>query len=302
MLTIELIGVPFDGFGRPGNQARAAAALREGGIKDAFSEREVIAEPDVDLPEPNPERAAGSGMMNEMALVAMSDALHARVGTALSAGRFPLVYGGDCTVLLGAVPAVRDANGAAGLVVADAHEDTCPLDVSQDGEAANMEIGLLLGITGRMAPEALRARLPALKADALAILGTRDYLLRRETNVASLAERGVWLRAHDAVAADPAKQAREAVDHVKKAASGWWLHTDLDVLAQDEFIAQRVPGDVDENGGLLWPQLTELVSSVLAAGGCRGWSLVIYNPEQDPDGSEARRIVQFVTDVAGFLP
>ncbi len=30
--------------------------------------------------------------------------------------------------------------------------------------------------------------------------------------------------------------------------------------------------------------------------------MVIYDPKQDPDGVEARRIVQFVEEVTGRLP
>lgn len=302
MLTIDLIGVPFDGYGRVGNQARAAAVLRDAGLEAAFSGHEVITKPDIGLPDPNPERSTGSGLMNESALLAMTEALHTQVSTALSAGHFPLVYGADCSVLLGTVPALRDVAGEAGLVFVDGHEDTTPLDVSEDGEVANMETALLLGITGKLAPETLRKHLPALQPAALAMLGQRDHDLRRELNVATLADRGILLHTYEDVTADPAEHAREAVKHVTKAVPGWWLHTDLDVLAQDEFIAQRVPGDVDQVGGLTWPQLTELVSSALQAAGCRGWSLVIYNPEQDPDGSEAQRIVRFVTDVVSSLP
>ena len=42
--------------------------------------------------------------------------------------------------------------------------------------------------------------------------------------------------------------------------------------------------------------------TALDTGGCRGWSLVIYNPDLDPDGSQALRIVRFVTEVAPHLP
>jgi arginase len=55
------------------------------------------------------------------------------------------------------------------------------------------------------------------------------------------------------------------------------------------------------SGGLTWAQLTELIAAALRVGGCRGWSVVIYNPEKDPDGREARRIVRFVADVASRL-
>ena len=43
MAEIELIGVPFDGYGRPGNQARAAGALLDAGLLDAFEHHHVTA-------------------------------------------------------------------------------------------------------------------------------------------------------------------------------------------------------------------------------------------------------------------
>ncbi len=298
---IQLIGAPFDGFGRVGHQARAAEALRGAGLEGAFGEREV-GRTDFALPTAEPGRAPGSGLMNEAALLALVDALREHVGAAPAAGRFPIIYGGECSVLLGAVNGLRDHHGRAGLVFVDGHEDTTPLDVSPDGEAANMEMGLLLGITGQLAPASLRRHLPALEPAALAMLGPRDDALRRTLNIASLADRGVWLRRYQAIAADPARVAREAVEHVRRSAPAWWLHTDLDVLAQDVFTAGRVPDDEEEPGGLDWAQLTELTAAAFACGGCGGWSIAIYDPEQDPDGTEARRIVQYVADVADSLP
>ena len=47
---IELIGVPFDGYGRPGNQALAADALRDAGLLDAFEHHHVVGDDDLDLP------------------------------------------------------------------------------------------------------------------------------------------------------------------------------------------------------------------------------------------------------------
>jgi len=36
-------------------------------------------------------------------------------------------------------------------------------------------------------------------------------------------------------------------------------------------------------------------------GGCRGLSVTIYDPDQDWDGSDARRIVQLVGELAPHL-
>lgn len=44
-MTVELLGVPFDGWGRPGAQSRAAEALGEAGLGCAFN-GEVMAGPD----------------------------------------------------------------------------------------------------------------------------------------------------------------------------------------------------------------------------------------------------------------
>ena len=70
--------------------------------------------------------------------------LYDRVHVSLSAGRFPFIYGGDCSVLLAAVPALRDVAGRAGLVFVDGHEDATPMDLSASGETANMEIAFFV--------------------------------------------------------------------------------------------------------------------------------------------------------------
>lgn len=42
MARVGLVGVPFDGYGRPGNQASASAVLREAGLLDAFAAHHVV--------------------------------------------------------------------------------------------------------------------------------------------------------------------------------------------------------------------------------------------------------------------
>ena len=300
-MTIRLIGVPFDGMGRKPGQAGAPAALRAAGLEAAVSSHKVVSQPDFTLPEARAERAPGSGLLNETALVKMVAALYAEVSGSFSAGHFPLVYGADCSVLLATVPAMRDAFSMPGLVFVDGHEDTTPIDRSPDGEAANMEVAILLGLTGERLKGPLSRAVNALKPYTLAMLGPRDEPWRQQRGIETVAGH-VLLRNSEEVAADPADVTRSAINRISAHVSNWWLHTDLDVLSERDFYARGAPGEISLSGGLTWQQLTEVIQTALDVGGCRGWSMSIYNPDRDPDGSQARRIVQLVTEVAPHLP
>ncbi len=170
-----------------------------------------------------------------------------------------------------------------------------PLDVSEDGEAANTEIGLLLGLTGRLLTGGLGDRLPALQPEHLIVLGPRDDAWRRRFNVGTLADSGVWVAPLAEVADDPAGAGRAAIAELAGHVDRWWLHIDFDVLDPVEFGAQGLPDVEDEPGGLTWDQLTDLVVSLFGSSAhCVGASLAIYDPDQDRDHVHATKIIEFV--------
>jgi arginase len=292
--SLDLVGVRFDGSGRALGQAAAPSRLREAGLSPSLPGARVAS--DIVVSEPDPTRGRLAGFVNERALLEMVEAVYARVRAALEAGRFPLIYGGDCSVLLGAVPALSDVCGSAALLFIDGHEDATTMEQSTTGEAANMEIALLLGMTGQHAPQQMRSRLPALRPETIAMLGQRDANYRSEIGVASIADR-VDLHGADELRRDPEQLAAQAAAHVASRASGWWLHVDLDVLDRKEFRACGAASDASMPQGLTWADLTSATRTALQTDGCRGWSVGVYNPDLDPDGRDAQRIVAYLADV-----
>ncbi|WP_167041133.1 arginase family protein [Salinibacterium sp. ZJ454] len=301
MMRIAIIGAPFDGYGRAGHQAMAAQAIRDAGISAAWAPLETATDEDLLLPAQTPERGTATNLMNESALVAMTQNLSVAVARAATSDTFPCVIGGDCSALLGIMAAVHGQPGGVGLLVLDGHEDTMPLDVSEDGEAANVEIGLLLGLTGRTMSGPLAGLVPTLAPQRLAMLGARDDSWRRRFNVASVAGLGAYARDATAVALEPEHIAHEAAAFVTRTSQSWWLHVDLDVLDPEHFPAQRVPGAPDEPGGLTPDQLAAVMVSAAQHPGLAGLSIAIYDPDQDVDGAGARTITLLVRKLAAVL-
>jgi hypothetical protein len=114
-MVMDLIGVPFDGMGRSSGQAGAPAALCPAVLEASFPSRDVVSSPELRVPAPRAERGH-SGLLNEVALLTMIQQLSGGLRASIAAGRFPLVYGADCSVLMAALPALRDSIGEPGLL------------------------------------------------------------------------------------------------------------------------------------------------------------------------------------------
>jgi len=140
---MRLIGAPFNSAGLDVGVAAAPQALREAGL---VANAGLSDGGDVDVGVLRPERDADSGLLALASLQTMTASVRRAVAESLRSAEVPLVVGGDCPVLIGALRGAHDVVGDVGLVFVDGHEDAWPSTSSTTGEAADCELGFLLGM------------------------------------------------------------------------------------------------------------------------------------------------------------
>lgn len=293
MAAIGLLGVPTNSAGTTDGVARAPAALREAGLLEALRQGgEVYDYGDVTLPNPSAERDAGTHLIDPRGLATLVSHVRDAVASILAAGRFPLVIGGDCPLLLGCLAAAR-RHGPVGLLFVDGHEDAYLPEQSSTGEAADMELAVALGMVDVSWSPELATMVPLVSLADVRILGSRDAGVLEAEGVSSLGDR--------LPVVDGARLAADPVGETELARSSltddWWFHLDLDVLSTEALPAVDYPQD----GGLGWDELAAVAATALDATPV-GWDVTIYNPDTDPQRTHARRIVRFLGAAVRALP
>ena len=293
---IELICAPTSLGLRPSETGaeqgtwRAPAALVDAGLGAALN---AVKMTELDHPAYHAGEQSGTRIRNGHSIRDFSVLLAHAVKTSIASGAFPLVVGGDCSVLLGALYGARLAGGR-GLVHIDGHSDFFHpgnYDTrSRLGSAAGMDLALA---TGR--GEELLTRWDGvdgpLVADEDAVqAGERDELEKHPPGgyadiLRTKITRLTIQRIHNIGVSAAARQviARLEARRLDRA----WLHLDLDVLDQRVMPAVDSPG----SPGFTFDELAEFVGTLVRSRRFVGAEADIYDPERDTEKRYAKPIV-----------
>jgi arginase len=233
------------------------------------------------------ERVPDTLMLNPRGIADYAVALADAVGQVVDRGEFPVVLGGDCSILLGNLLALR-RRGRYGLLFLDGHADFYQPEAEPNGEAASMELALATG-RGPAVVTAIEGRCPLVRDQDVVVFGRRDAAdaeahgsQRIEDTAIAMTE----LAAARAVGVETA--AARAVDSLAKAGlDGFWIHLDADVL--DDAIMPAV--DYRMPDGLSWDEVATILRAGMSAGAV-GINVTIFNPKLDGDGSMARAFTE----------
>jgi arginase len=274
--------------------AKAPGALRDKGLITRLGARDAgcLTPPRYDPGDWRP----GDGVAHAAEINAYSRALADRIGAIIDGGEFPVVLGGDCSILIGSGLAMHRlgeaVGGRIGLVFVDGHSDfRHPGNASYVGAAAGEDLALVTG-RGQADLAAIERRRPYFRDVDVVVLGIRaqdEY--RLDLQAAGIVTRPVpALRAEGA-----ARSAQWARDQLVDCA-GYWVHIDVDVL--DPAVMPAV--DAPDPGGIAFPELELLLSGLVESPHCLGVEITVFDPDYDPDGRYAAEITSAV--VAGLAP
>ena len=202
---------------------------------------------------------------------------------------FPVLLGGDCSILLGSTLALR-RRGRYGLLFIDGHADFYQPAANPNGEAASMDLAFA---TGR-GPELLtnlEGLRPLVRDEDVVAFGFRDAHEQREYGSQPLPPTVFALDLQEVRRLGVKQAAQRAVEHLTAAdrpTQGFFIHLDCDVVSDALMPAvdYRIPD------GLSWDELRTVLQAALASGRAVGIEITIYNPSLDADGSSGRELAR----------
>lgn len=231
------------------------------------------------------------GVRNANGIYHFSLELAERVQSLIQQGYFPLVLGGDCSILLGSMLALRRI-GRYGLLFIDGHTDFGTPETSGTGGAAGMDLALATGYGLELLAnmEGLR---PLVQERDVVLFGNRDVEDRESYPWRAVFQTGITHIDLNTIRGMGIRQAIEqAVAHFRRAGvAGVWVHVDADVL--DDVVMPAV--DSRQPDGMSYAELIVALQTMLASGLAVGMEVTIYDPDLDPDGSIAAAFISAMT-------
>jgi arginase len=268
----------------PSGVERTPDVLLQMGLARALPARRG---PRVEPPDYDPMRDPGTAMLNPRGLAEYSPRLADAVGGVLDKGEFPVVIGGDCSILLGCTLGLK-RRGRYGLLFLDGHADFYAPHQSLTGEAADMDLALVSGRGPDLVVD-LEGQRPYVRDEDIVVFAHRDAAMAHKYGSQDVRTTKMTVSDLTEVRRSGAKTAAaNAVGQLAAAPSmGFWIHLDVDVL--DDAVMPAV--DYRMTDGLDFDELAAVLRAAVASGRAVGINITIFNPNLDPNRSVARNLV-----------
>jgi arginase len=287
---IALIGAPSSAAGFFPGMEKSPAALRSAGLVERLQAAgfEVTDYGDC-APRLFADDEEHRRARNLSEIVAGLTDLRMRAEIAAKTGALVLVLGGDCAQMIGLLAGMRRYHKHINLLWMDRDAD---LNTPASTPSGRIDGMVVAHIIGKGAPELVRfwGEPPLVREPDVLLFGLerldppeQDFLTRspmRHVYAADVQFKGA------------AVAAQEALAHLHADGREFVLHLDLDLIAEEEFPAVGVPG----SGGVNFAEARAAFLEIVRHKNLLGLDIAQYNPDKDPDGSCAKKVVDLLAE------
>ena len=288
---IALIGAPSSAAAFSLVSEKAPAALRGAGLVEKLQAAgyEIIDHGDC-VPRLFADDEEHRRARNLSEIVAGLNDLKLRAEVAVKSGALVLVLGGDCAQVIGLLTGARRYYKHVNLLWFDRDAD---LNTPASTPSGRIDGMVVAHIIGKGAPELVRfwGEAPLVREPDVALFGLERLDPPEQEFLSRSPMRHNY--AGDIQFKGGTKAAQEALAQIHAEAHDFVLHLDTDVIAQEDFPAVNVPG----SGGLRFEDVRSALTEFVKHKNLLGLDVAQYNPDKDPDGSGAYKLVELLVEV-----
>jgi len=287
---IALIGAPSSAAAFSAGSEKAPAALRAAGLAEKLSAAGYDV---VDYGDCAPRLFADDDehrrARNLTEIVAGLNDLKTRAELAVKSGALVLVLGGDCAQVIGLLSGARRYYKHLNLLWFDRDAD---LNTPASTPSGRIDGMVVAHIIGKGAPELVRfwSEAPLVREPDVTLYGIERLDPPEQEFLGKSPMRHIL--ASDIQTKGASKASHDALTQVHADAREFVLHLDVDVIAAEEFPAVNVPG----GGGLSFEDVRASFIEFVKHKNLLGLDVAQYNPDKDPDGSGATKIVDLLVE------
>lgn len=194
----------------------------------------------------------------------------------LSKNYFPIIIGGDCSILVGNTIALRQI-GNYGLFFLDGHTDFCLPEHNISTSAAGMDLAIVTGYGHDKLTNIFNLK-PYVLEENVFCVGNREYSDEVEKIITSSRIHYYNLRL---LRSEGIKKIVDNFLYIikEKNLDGFWIHFDVDVL--NDNIMPCVDSRAED--GLSYKELEDILKALLTSKKSTGIEITIFDPTLDPD-------------------
>ena len=285
-MKIEVLGTPFNSIGIPPNTENTADGLRQLNLISLLESKGYSVKDLGNLTGYQFQDIldAETKIKDFDTWINLSNSISKKLEKMLERNSFPLLLGGDCSMLIGIFSAFAQRGEEINLIFLDGHADFHSVESSLTGDPADMELSVLTG-RGPDKITKIANKYPLLDEEKVLVFGIRAWDKIAESNIQvydnkTIKEKGIKTVLEQGIKKLPKKELP------------FWLHLDVDILDPS-----YMPVMFPEKDGLTFEDLYEFMGNELVLKQTIGISIACYHPALDKDGIAGKRLVSLIVDV-----